>query len=155
MWGKKHLFWALNRLFHSAIMEGILIISRSNMPDVASDSFFKLQTPAKFCHSVSETEKVLIRFHQQCSISCIHANYYRPARISIRWELVQKFRYEDWLCCMGFCATAGINRACLEMFSAGFLSVFVYFAKLLEGFFLFIFPNGLHRSFGKWEHYMN
>lgn len=59
--GRKHLLLTLNRLFHSAIMEGILIITRSNMLDVVSDSFLKLQTPAKFCHSLLETEKVLIK----------------------------------------------------------------------------------------------
>lgn len=57
--------------------------------------------------------------------------------------------------CIGFCATAGTYRgACLGVFSARFL-ILVYLAQLLERFFLFIVPSGLHRSCGKSELNMN
>lgn len=57
---------------------------------------------------------------------------------------------------MGFCASAGTYRgACLEMFSASFLLILVYLAQLLERFFLFTVPSGLHRSCGKSELNMN
>lgn len=49
-------------LKQSAITEGILVINRCKMlDDVVSGSFLKLQIPAKFCHSVFETEKVLVK----------------------------------------------------------------------------------------------